>query len=748
VAGQRDLPNTDPVEKLSPKGKQPAHDESGESLSPAAPSLQSTPGSITLQSFLHRAPVLWLLAGFSLLVLNIPLDYSLDRIEPSTTLWLYRAGGTLSLLLGALAFLIGAYTVGSGESFGPWDRIQRWISSRLGISEVQIPLVAGSVGFALLGSAGAGDKPLMFQPAVALVAWGIGIVLAVAGFWSAPSKGRNIRSAAAWALLFFLAALLIRLPDLSLPPLSGDEGSTGADALLFLRGYANTFFRPAGWHSFPGLYFYLISLSVQLLGRTVLALRLTSAAAGALTVGVLYLAARALFGHRTAVIAAVLLAVSPFHIFSSHLGLNNVWDALGFAALAGALWYGWKNGSRNAFLLAGLALGLSQYFYSTTQLMVFLVLGWMIAAFFLDRPRFKNTSDGWVRLWMTAVITVLPIVFFLIARPSDFGGHTLSRSLLKPGWIPYALQLSGGRIWVVAGSQLFKAFGVFTFVPALNWYQPWGPLLRPVEAAFFLAGLIFLALTPRDLRTWLIFGWIGIFGIIGALSIDVPTSQRYIGSAPACALLVAVALVEIWTRLAEWIPSARRWAAIASVAVILFIAADNLNFIFADYFPNTVFRGKYDFEGLGGIVANQIVELLQERRAHYAVVYLPGIVVESRPEQFLIPDYEEVKFTQPFGSPENPKLAASHLLFILPPGKEDELHQVMAVYPGGMVGQTFTWDGLLVFYYYDVVLPVGMGTGYAADTPAIPRRDACEGGPVRWCFPGPFPPSQGSKTDE
>jgi hypothetical protein len=647
---------------------------------------------------------LWFLVGASLIAANIPWQYSINRIEQTGALWLYRSGGYLSLLFGAAAVLMVVFSSKSEKASSVLDRIYRGIAIRMRISEEQIPLLAGSLAYALLASAAAGDKPLMINPAVALLSWGTSIILAVAGCWNRAPKNQNTRSAVAWALLFSLVALLIRLPHIDLPPFSGDEASTGLDALLFLRGTANSFFRNVGWHWFPGLYFFLQAGSIQLFGRTVLAIRISSAAAGALTVGLLYISARALFGHRTGVIAAILLAVSHFHLAFSHIGLNNIWDALGYSAFAGAIWYAWRSGSRNAFLLAGLALGFTQYFYGSSRLLWILAFGWMILAFFLDRDRFRKNGGSWISLWIAAGVTVLPIVFFAIARPNEYNEPLLNGSIFDPDWIKTAVESTGSPIWQVFWSQLLNGFGAFTFFPSKTWYMPGTPILRPLEAAFFLCGLILLALKPRDLRSWLLLGWIGIFGVIGALSSYAPTSQRYVGSAPVCALLTAFGLVEIRSHLEVFIPSARRWAAVAFVALVLFIAADNLHFSFVEYLPNSRFHGKYDFEGAGIAYTSRVVSLLQERNDPVEVVFLPGGVVETRYILFWVPDVQMVFFTESYGSLENPSPEGSHLLFIVPTVREGDLDRLMEDYPGGTAGTSRNWDGMILFLYYDVVI--------------------------------------------
>jgi diacylglycerol kinase len=702
MAFQRGHPRIGLVSAFSPPVERPARMDPGNAPRSGGTSSPAGPEKTEPEFKKRRVLQLWLLIGLSLIAANIPWQFSIDRIGRSGIFWLYRLGGYLSLFLGFAAVLVVVVSVEIEKASGLLDRIHQDLAGWMRISEQQIPLVAGSVAFALLAAAAAGDRPLMFNPAVALAAWGAGIILAVAGFWSSAPKERNIRSAAVWALLFSLAALLIRLPSIDLPPFCADEASTGLDALMFLRGTANTFFRDVGFHSFAGLYFFLEAGSIQVLGRTVLAVRILSVVSGALTVGLLYLTGRALFGHRTGVVAAILLAVSHFHLAFSHLGLNNIWDALIYSVFAGAVWYAWRSERRNAFLLTGLALGFSLYFYTTARLAWVLALGWMVLVFFLDRSRFRRNGGGWIGLWIAAGVTVLPIVFYIIARPGDYIGHTLTSSIFFPEWLQKTMDSSGSSLGEVLWNQFLNGFGAFAFFPSKAWYTPGTPILRPVEAAFFLAGFVFLALRPRDPRSGLLIGWIGMFGVIGALSIYAPSSQRYVGSAPVCALLTAFGLVKIQSHLEAFIPSARRGAAVALPALILFIACDNLHFSFADYFPNTRYHSAYDFEGAGIAYTSQVTKLVQARDDSYQVVFLPGGVVETRYILFFVPDVRMVFFQEPYGSLQNPSLDASHLLFIVPTVWEKDMDQLRKDYPGGTAGAAYNWDGMILFFYYDV----------------------------------------------
>ena len=93
-----------------------------------------------------------------------------------------------------------------------------------------------------------------------------------------------------------LAIVLLRLQRLSeLPPgLHQDEGSHAANALQVLRGEHAVFF-PERSDGLEGLMAYAVALSISLLGRTVLALRLPTALASAGTVFFAFRLGRLLF---------------------------------------------------------------------------------------------------------------------------------------------------------------------------------------------------------------------------------------------------------------------------------------------------------------------------------------------------------------------------------------------------------------------------------------------------------------------
>ena len=159
--------------------------------------------------------------------------------------------------------------------------------------------------------------------------------------------------------------------------------------------------------SFPFIFSYGQMWGVELFGRSFLGLRAFSAVLGALTVPALYLLARALYDRPTAWAAALILATFPPHVHYSRLGLNNIADPFfGTLALA-CLARGLRSGRRREYALAGVLLGLTQYFYDGGRVLYpALAFGWLVGGVVVWRPRPPLRG-----------IVIATLVFGLVAAP-------------------------------------------------------------------------------------------------------------------------------------------------------------------------------------------------------------------------------------------------------------------------------------------------------------------------------------------
>ena len=111
-----------------------------------------------------------------------------------------------------------------------------------------------------------------------------------------------------------LFALFLRIIRLDFQPLWWDEGYS----VWFATHPLSQMAALTAEDIHPPLYYALLHGWTELLGTDPVALRLLSVAFGALAIPAIYLAARRLFGgSRVPLLAALLLAINPMHVFYS-----------------------------------------------------------------------------------------------------------------------------------------------------------------------------------------------------------------------------------------------------------------------------------------------------------------------------------------------------------------------------------------------------------------------------------------------
>ncbi len=619
---------------------------------------------------------------------------------------LHRVAETLAwaplvvIAVGLLVFLGGGHLAERGArralKVPGLGRVIEWLR----VSPAQLVCLLLVPVFGLIAALAAGDGALMTQPAVAMLAWGLGVVLVGLGSWPHETP----RWKPGWKILglalgLFAAALITRAIATDRIPiiLTGDEGSAGLSAVEFARGAQDNPFI-MGWYSFPSLYFLLQSFSVRILGNTTEAIRLPSALAGALTVAALYLVARPMFGNRAAFMAALFLGGLHFHNHFSRIALNNIWDGLGFVVVLGAFSHGWRTGRRASFILGGLVLGLMQYFYASSRLLLALLPLWLVVAVLLDRKRLRPNVPHLALSLLAAAAAVFPLGIFYLRYPMELIAP-LSRFSILGEWMDKEIVISGQPVFNILLRQLSLGFQAYTATPLRHWYTPNVPILRDIPAAIFLLGTVLMLLRLRDERIWLVGLWLIAFGVAGGMSESTPAAQRYVAAAPAACLALAYGL----DRLADWLarlwPRARPYAGLAVVGLVAVLSLDELRFYYIEYTPSS------DFGGDNGMVAQRLADHLryEPATAHVAFFGVPRMGYYSIPSlQYLVPQIAGSDMSQPWGSPENPPLAGHPLIFVFLPGHESDLDAVRADYPGGLLIEEPSRTGAPLLWMYRV----------------------------------------------
>lgn len=612
-----------------------------------------------------------------------------------------RAGPGWFLLVGALLFLLGVLVFQSETISPKLEKILEKIALWLRVRPWQVLLLGLSLPVSFLVPLAAGIGPKMVSPGPAVTAWLLGLALVIAGGLGVQFKIlRPEKTTLIWATGLVVVAFLLRAVATDSIPitLTGDEGSAGINAANFKNGDSNNIFI-AGWFSFPALFFFTQSLAIQLLGQTTQALRIPSALAGALTVLAVYLVGKKVFNQRIGVIAALFLAALHFHIHFSRIGLNNIWDGLWYVVVVGALWVGWQDEDRHAYLLAGMGLGFSQYFYPSSRTLFALLLAGSILAALYNRPRLRRALPHILVMLLTAFVIVLPLAWFYAKNPDEYMAPLMRVSILGD-WLTHQVQASGLPAWKILSTQILTGFKAYTYTPLLAWYKPDSPILRPLAAALFYAGLILLAVRYRDSRLVLLVLWLGAIGLVGGLSESTPAAQRYVAAAPACALVLAVGLDGSAGILSSLWPKVTKPVSALVFVLLAVVIAGDLKFYFVDYMNYSVIENTRS----NGMIAQRLANDLKDKTSDTQVVFFgaPLMGYYSIPSTaYLTPQVKGIDINEPWSSSKKGDLTGDELIFVFLSNHEDEIEAVQADYPEGALKTEYAWNGEILFWLYE-----------------------------------------------
>jgi 4-amino-4-deoxy-L-arabinose transferase-like glycosyltransferase len=488
-------------------------------------------------------------------------------------------------------------------------------------------------------------------------------------------------------------ALLLRLVVLGrVPwPLIEEEGAFGTQALQVLRGqHLNPF--ATGYRGQPNAFFFLQSAGLKLLGVGPAGLRLPSALAGALLAVPVYALGRLWFGRRVGWIAALLVATAHFPLHYSRVGLNDVADPLLATTTLATLTWGFRSGRRLAFTLAGLALGLGQYFAANPWLTLLLAGGYVLLRGYLSPAATEATtgqkSPPRAQLLVLLIgffVAFAPLLWTYLQKPDlYFRSARPSQTQAAPG---------GSTLDSVAGqvARSALAFNYYDARTATPLYDPHAPLLDAASGALWLFGLVVALRRRQEPGAATLLAWIaGAVLVSGVLR----QGSAPLHATPALALLVGLGLTALVEALTPLRP--HRTALLASSCGLL--AAINLLFYFGAYTPRHLY-GTVNDE-----TATALGQYLAGHRGQ-GMVYFAG-----DPRTSFV--YDTVRFLGQGPSDQDwrelsgplPAIPSDQdVFFIFPPERLDELETLMRDLPGGYRQEFYSDEGRLSFLVYHVM---------------------------------------------
>ncbi len=470
-----------------------------------------------------------------------------------------------------------------------------------------------------------------------------------------------------WALLILIivaAGLRFWQLDILPPGLFYDEAYNGLDANRVLAGVSRPLFF-AGNNGREPLFIYLQSLSVALFGATPLALRMTSAVIGVVTVPVIYFAARIILPVSAsasarplidaklvswlALVAAAGMAVSYWHLSLSRVGFRVILLVPVSALAIAFFWRAWTRMRWRDYLWSGIWFGVAFYTYTAARVLPFVVIFFMLIelAIHLVSRRFsddavrvlwKQRLKGLLLLGIIAGLIALPLMWMIFQDPTILASRTgdvniFSVSQQEMAGTPAERLLNN----LVATARNFYDQGDLNQRHNL----PGRPVNDPWLAILFTLGWVSAVWRVRLARNRLLLIWLAVMLMPTVLSTEAPHTLRSAGALPAVAMFYALGgetIYLVWIHLrkrrsgkplqpasaesAELHSAApRAWKALLMLVLLLIVAVSGGATV-TDYFhrwATSPYLG-YSFETHLQLAAQQAVDALADSESGKAVL--------------------------------------------------------------------------------------------------------------------------------
>ena len=320
--------------------------------------------------------------------------------------------------------------------------------------------------------------------------------------------------------------------------LHSGRDETGARFPLYVWSFGVSYKNP--------VFVYSAMLPLAALGPTELAVRLTAALYGVGTVLAMFFLGRALMGPAVGLVAALLLAVCPWHIHFSRIGFELI--ALPFFfTLALTSLVRWTQGRRT--LPQAMALfGLCLYTYVPAKLIVPLFLAGFVLLYW--RPLLARRRETALAAGML-VLTATPVAIFDLAHREQAGSYFRDTTLLALHAPPLTLVRTFAENYAEFFSRefLFESSTDRIIRHRVADHGQLYPFFAPLLAIGALTALV-----RRDRAMRLPLLWLGLYPLAPALMNEIPSASRGIAGAPAFCLLAAIgagALLRLATQVSE-----------------------------------------------------------------------------------------------------------------------------------------------------------------------------------------------------
>jgi len=466
-------------------------------------------------------------------------------------------------------------------------------------------------------------------PRDALILWLLSLIALAAALWrgrgsdpianlqppisSLQSPIPNLSELLTLAGLIALGGAL-RLVNLEQIPtfVHGDEAYFGTQAMQILDGKVPNLFLP-GFQVLPQLHTLPVAWSMTLFGRGLLALRLSSALTGLLSLPFLYLLARRFLGRPAALFAVLLLAVGSWDIHFSRNGLDNIQVAPVAILLAGFTLRATDRGRPTDWAILGALGGLTFHLYYSARILPLAPALFLAGRFILDGNFRRQALRPALLTVIAGLIVAAPQLGYYLAHWDQFliraadtsvtSNLDFVRSAMRPdATLP--------EIYLRQVERMALAFNLYP--DSSGQYGAHHTLLDSLSGVLALAGLAYLLRYIHQNRNlvYLLLWYMATVIFAGVLIISPPNAPRLIALTPLLALVGGI-VVDRW--LAALPPGrSRQWVWAGLILLSVWIGLLNYETYFHKYSrERTGFHSPTEVARyLGGPAANERVYLV------------------------------------------------------------------------------------------------------------------------------------------
>ncbi|MBX7214540.1 MAG: glycosyltransferase family 39 protein [Thermoflexales bacterium] len=520
----------------------------------------------------------------------------------------------------------------------------------------------------------------------------------------AVGKDRALMIEIALVAAISLAALALRVWNLHDFPafMHGDEAESAWRGIRILLGDdpIAPFVTSPDWYNLPTLFHYVEAVSLALFGRDEAGVRVLAGITGALSIPLLYLICRLLWGRIAGFAAAILATVGHSHLHYSRIDVF-IYPSTAMVLMMLLIVLVYRNKrSIMTFVMMGLLIGLSQYLYSSARLLIAEGGLMLLVLILMRRIELKHA----LVVLLAATVAAAPLILWYAMNPVTFGGRTdevfifsqpALRHTLGPDYqLPRDLEkLIGIQLKGVGGYLLNKGDGGGKYTIEF-------PAFDLITVATLWLGTVLAVTRIRRFGEFTALSWfVSGFMIGGLLTIDAPTGNRLIAATPSIYLLCGLFFQYAATGLASAFTARNpnyRSAATTVIGAILLIGAAayatpwNLDTYFVKFTkvadPVTPLLTGRELAPLDRSEWRTYVMGLPEMYANYAPVKF--LAWKARPEDLLTAD--DLK----------PATDGRKTIVVALARNFPELDKIKLRYPGGEEREIYDQRGRLLLKSY------------------------------------------------